>query len=85
MWRIFASSSIRFDLVWSLPPVGDQHVHVAGDRRIAASYTTADGSAPGACATTWPAPGPPQVRSCSMAAARKVSPAASSTVWPSAR
>ena len=48
-----------------------------------ASKATAPGSAPARCATTGTPSCSPQMRSCSMAAARNVSAAARITLWPS--
>ena len=80
-----ASSSMRFVLVCSRPAVS--MISASALRAIAAfsaSKTTAAGSEPAAWRTTSTSTRWPHVSSCSMAAARNVSAAASSTCRPSA-
>ena len=84
--RTLASSSIRFDLVWSRPAVSA--MTMSAWRAIAASRasnTTAAGSASGAWATISEPVRWAQIRSWSIAAARNVSAAASTTRRPCAR
>ena len=82
----FFSSSIRLLCVCRRPAVSA--ISTSAPRALAdcsASKITAAGSAPGDCATTGTRLRSPQTCSCSIAAARKVSPAASTTSWPASR
>ena len=81
--RIFASSAIRLCLVCRRPAVSQMTMSTplaAAD--CTASNTTAAGSAPSPWRTTGTPTRSAQMVSCSAAAARKVSPAASSTLLP---
>ena len=81
-----ASSAIRFAFVWSRPAVST--IRISEPRACAAftaSKATADGSAPGPWLTTGTPIRSPQRSSCSIAAARNVSPAPRRTEWPSWR
>ena len=82
--RILASSSIRLERVWSRPAVSAMTRSAPrATAASSASYTTAPGSAPGAWAIIGTAARSDQIRSWSMAAARKVSAAARMTDRPS--
>ena len=84
--RTLDSSSIRFDFVWRRPAVSA--IRMSAWRATAASRasnTTAAGSAFGAWATISESVRWAQIRSWSMAAARNVSAAASTTRRPCAR
>ena len=83
--RILASSSMSCCLFWRRPAVSTSTASRPRDSAAAtASKATAPGSAPGRCAMTGTPTCSPQIRSCSTAAARKVSAAASATLRPSA-
>ena len=81
---IFLSSSIRLAFTCSLPAVStiSTSVFLAFAEAIA-SYTTAEGSAPSVCFTIFTLALSAQVVSWSLAAALKVSPAATMTDFPS--
>ena len=86
MRRIFPSSSIRFFFVCSRPAVST--MRTSRPRALAAatpSYTTAAGSAPGACFTMSAPDSSAHRSSCWSAAARNVSAAARTTERPSSR
>ena len=84
--RTFCSSSIRSVLVCSRPAVSAMTTWMPSAlARLTASKITEEGSEPSLPRTTGTPTRPPQTSSCSVAAARKVSPAASSTVRPSPR
>src|SRR6185437_14777203 len=83
---IFSSSAIKLVLVCSRPAVSTITLSV---RRALAAFSaskrTAEGSPPGLVLITSTPVRDPQISSCSIAAARKVSAAHSSTVFPSLR
>src|SRR6266478_1021593 len=82
---IFLSSSIRCDWLCNRPAVSASMTSIPRARAACnASKTTAPGSAPGSCAANAAPERCAHTSSCSIAAARKVSPAASSTLKPSA-
>ncbi len=82
--RTLRSSSIRLVLVWSRPAVSAiTRSQLRAAARSTASNTTEEGSAPSAPRTMSTPLRSAHIVSCSAAAARKVSPAASTIVWPS--
>src|SRR5882762_912376 len=80
----FFSSSIRCDWLCTRPAVSASMTSIPRARAACkASKTTAPGSAPGSCAANDAPERCAHTSSCSIAAARKVSPAASTTLKPS--